>query len=72
MRIEVFINWHELTNVHPGLYETYIMGRIRDAGIPISGLLTFGGVKSGTLHWYDTWKGRQFIWVEKSLTNEGS
>ena len=39
------LDWH-LTDSG---YEMWVVGQLRDAGIPVDGFLTFRGVKEGTL-----------------------
>ena len=48
--ITVEINEHDLVNLpHLDMVETYIVGKLKKAGIPIIGCLLFGGLRSGTL-----------------------
>ena len=62
--IECFINWFDLMEAHPATYELRIVGKLREAGIPVRGFLVFQGVERGILSWYDVWNGRRFFWSE--------
>ena len=64
--IECFIPWCDLATAHPMTYEMVILGKLKDVGIPVRGVLIFQGVERGILSWYDVWNGRQFYWREKS------
>ena len=64
--IECFISWLDLWDAPPATYEMRIVGKLRDAGIPIQGFLIFRGVERGVLSWHDVWNGRQFFWKESA------
>jgi hypothetical protein len=59
-------------SAHPETFEMVIMGKLRQAGIPVRGFLIFDGVEHGRIAWYDVWNGRQFFWREETngSTNE--
>ena len=37
----------------PAVWETWVVGKLKDAGVPIKGTLVFGGIESGTLTRFD-------------------
>jgi hypothetical protein len=48
--ISVVISYNEaLSMKRPEMMEAYVIGRLRDAGIPVKGVLLFGGVECGEI-----------------------
>lgn len=48
--ITVRINVSEIVRYRtPELWETFVMGKLREAGVPVKGVLLYGGIESGTL-----------------------
>ena len=51
-RIEVIINinnYPEDWSMSPAMWECWLVGKLKDAGVPVEGKLVFRGVKQGTL-----------------------
>lgn len=51
--IDVRVSAHEIVACHPSMLESLLVFKLRSAGIPVRGLLVFGGVSSGVLSWSD-------------------
>ena len=69
MAIEITITNNELLNANiyskiPYAFETWIIGRLRDVGIPVKGFFIFNGVESGILKRTDNFDGSiNYKWV---------
>lgn len=51
--IDVRVSAQEIIACHPSMLESLLVCKLRSAGIPVRGLLVFGGVASGVLSWID-------------------
>jgi len=40
-------------DMSPAMWECWIVGKLKEAGVPVIGTLTLNGIKSGTLHRFD-------------------
>ena len=66
--IEVRITQSKIENLNQNSFswpmlETYIIGKLKDKGIPIIGTFLFGGLEKGTLHFYQDYETRDFIYI---------
>lgn len=55
-RIKLTINLHEYPegwDLSSAMWECWILGKLRDAGVPVKGMLKFNGIESGTLIRFD-------------------
>lgn len=60
--IRVSIPQDELMGFGAKTQELIVMSRLRDAGIPVEGLLTFQGVKSGILWKHEDYKNYSIVY----------
>jgi hypothetical protein len=37
----------------PAMWESWVVGKLKEAGVPVEGTLTFNGIKSGILSRFD-------------------
>ena len=51
--VECTISMHELANCHPKMLEVFVLSKLRDAGVPVKGILVWKGIKHGKLTWWD-------------------
>ncbi len=67
-RIEVAIQVKDYPDnwmLTPSMWECFVVGKLRDAGVPIKGLLKYRGVEKGTITRFDDPKdfgATKYIW----------
>jgi hypothetical protein len=68
-RIEVKIRIEDYPDgwvANPAMLEAWVVGKLKDAGVPVEGTLVFRGIKEGTLHRLDDPKDfdvTKYVWV---------
>lgn len=71
-QIEVEINVTESMKVrNPSVWEGYVVGKLKEAGIPIKGTLLYAGLESGTLHRLDDpcdFGKYKYVWFSEEAT----
>lgn len=65
IKIEIDVIGSGLVNNPPELIETIILGKLKDAGIPVKGLLRFDGLERGTLERADGDLGPIYTWHDE-------
>ena len=69
------LDYPDVWRLTPVMWECWVVGKLRDAGIPVKGFLVFGGVKRGVLSRFDDAKdfgGSTYVWKdedEQQITN---
>jgi hypothetical protein len=67
-RIELTVRiseYPEEWSVSPAMWECWLVGKLKEAGVPVDGKLIFRGIKSGTLTRFDDPKdfgATKYVW----------